>query len=215
MFSVAIVWDAVLSLTFDAPVRALSVTTFTALAPKSKVCEPTPEGAKTIVELFALNVSPVTVAIFHVVEPRPVSVHVPLPRLIVRVPAPVKLIPVAAETVTFLLFVAQSNVPVNAPAIISPMLRSTLFVTVPPPELPSKVATSPAFLGTPPVAAQAVPPPDVDFQCAASVELSHVPVPLTQKQVAASTEVATKQSNNAMTSRSIIYILCSQSSLKR
>jgi hypothetical protein len=74
---------------------------------------------KLMTDEFALKVSPVIVEKFHGVEPAPPVIdHVPLPRLIVRVPAPEAFIPAAAESVTLLLLALKSSVPVNAPQVI-------------------------------------------------------------------------------------------------
>lgn len=51
-------------------------------------------------------------------DPTPVSVQVPLPIFRVRVPVPVQLKPVAPDSVTLLLLVAKSSVPVNAPIVM-------------------------------------------------------------------------------------------------
>ena len=70
-------------------------------------------------EEFAEKVRLVVVASDHGVVPTVVvSVHVPSPRLIVRVPLPEALNAVLAERVTLLSFALQSIVPPNAPQVI-------------------------------------------------------------------------------------------------
>jgi hypothetical protein len=129
-----------------------------------------------MVELFALNVSPVVVVIVHGVELDVVSVHVPSPMLIVRVPEPDPL----NETLklTLLSLAEKSNVPVKAPHVIDCTVTVVLTVTVPPPDEASKVAESPDP-GT-----DAPPAPfELAAQCVVSLA-SHVPVPPTQKRLA-------------------------------
>jgi len=67
-----------------------------------------------IVELLALNVSPVTV-VKSTEAVAELIVHVPLPILNVRVPVPVTL--KVLDKVTLLLLAEKSSVPVNAPKV--------------------------------------------------------------------------------------------------
>lgn len=77
--------------------------------------EETAENTST--DELALKVRPVVVAKFQTV-PVPDIVKVPFPRLIVLVPDPLPLNPVAALSVTLLLFALKSSVPVNAPQVM-------------------------------------------------------------------------------------------------
>ena len=91
------------------------VIVFQVLPPNVRVLFPGDETFAVIatIDELALKVRPVTVPKSIIVDPPvAVNVHVPLPRLSVRVPVPAPLRPVDALSVTLLLFVANVSVPV-------------------------------------------------------------------------------------------------------
>lgn len=154
--------------------------------PRLTPWEPVPVADQTKVADVAVNVMLELTLTSSVVALLPVNVNVPDPRLIVRVPVPLKEnVPL---NVMLGLLAEKSSVPVKLPAVnavreIPFIVLST--VTVPPPDRASKVAVSAACLGTPPVPAQVPPvPPDEDDHDAVLLVLN-VPVPPTQKHVAA------------------------------
>lgn len=171
--------NVVVSVTASVP--AEKFTLFSAAVPVETVRVPVePEYVKLMVDVPALHVRPVVVAICHrFAELFPVIVNVPLPRLIARVEVPE---PLNVKSVGLLLFTEKSIVPVYVPHERVRILKLVFTVTVPPPEDPSNVTLS-ATPGTvwPPA------PPDVADQCVVS-DASHVPVPPTQKRAAMTTD---------------------------
>lgn len=134
------------------------------------------------VELLALNVRPVMVAMSQTVPFTPVIVNVPEPRLIVRVPVPD---PEKVLIVILGLLVAKSNVPVKFPVpvkvipeivLVPPIEEAT--VTTAAPEPPSNIAIS----AVPGIADPPAPPDVVDHLVPAVA--SHVAVPPTQNLLA-------------------------------